>query len=465
MAINYGSSGLGAMVLANRQRIGPAADCVECKLEEFFLSSWAVGDPALVVRKDLSGRAIAAVYPDDPSNVHHSYLGDPVRFRNLHAGPKETHVFHLHAHQWVADSADPNSVYLDSQTISPGASFTYEIHYGGSGNRNFTVGNSIFHCHLYPHFARGMWELWRTHDVFEDGSRARNLPDGEITEGTPTPAVVPLPHAPLPPKPTAELPGYPFYIAAKAGHRPPQPPLDMERDEATGVLSDGGLPRHIILGGTRVTEKPAVEARYLDPDLPADDPQRVSSQIAGRVATENADPRLFSLAAKLEEAHIKLVPDAGTTAEQTAMRFHAGQDTSFSGRPSTPVDVTTPFRWHARAYPSCDANGVCDNRAFLVNGRAPQSGAPYADPCPDQYESPFGTAYPVRTRRYRVAYVQFDMPVNKAGWHDPQARIITLEEDVAATLDRLRPAEPLFFRAEFGRMRHLPRHQPHAVEP
>ena len=44
-------------------------------------------------------------------------------FRNFHAGPKETHVFHLHAHQWLRDWRDANSVYLDSQTISPGASF------------------------------------------------------------------------------------------------------------------------------------------------------------------------------------------------------------------------------------------------------------------------------------------------------------------------------------------------------
>jgi hypothetical protein len=206
-----------------------------------------------------------------------------------------------------------------------GLPFTYDIHYGGPGNRNFTPGNSIFHCHLYPHFARGMWELWRTHDVFEDGSKARNLPDGEIADGTPNPAIVPLPHAALPPKPTVEFPGYPFYIAGHAGHRPPQPPLDMERDPDTGVLSDGGLPRHVVLGGTRETEKPAVDARYLDPNLPESDPQRVSLQIARRVAAQNDDERLFSFAAKLQEAHVQLVPDAGTTAEQIAMQFHAGQ--------------------------------------------------------------------------------------------------------------------------------------------
>ena len=102
-----------------------------------MLGSWANGDPALLVKNDpKTGEAIQALYPDDPANVHHSYLGDPVRFRNLHMGPKETHVFHLHAHQWLMTPRDQNSTYLDSQTISPGAAFTYEINYGGGGNRN-----------------------------------------------------------------------------------------------------------------------------------------------------------------------------------------------------------------------------------------------------------------------------------------------------------------------------------------
>ncbi|HXG68154.1 MAG TPA: multicopper oxidase domain-containing protein, partial [Blastocatellia bacterium] len=177
-AINYGASGLGSMVVANRKKVGPTKDCGECKFEEFFLESWAGGDPAMVVRKDpATGKAVEALYPDDPSNVHHSYLGEPVRFRNIHVGA-ETHVFHLHAHQWLQSPRDQNSTYLDSQTISPGAAFTYEINYGGSGNRNFTAGDSIFHCHLYPHFAQGMWELWRVHDTFEAGTPDRNLPDG-----------------------------------------------------------------------------------------------------------------------------------------------------------------------------------------------------------------------------------------------------------------------------------------------
>ena len=47
-AINYGASGMGTLLLANRKGVGPAAACAECLYEEFFLTSWANGDPALL---------------------------------------------------------------------------------------------------------------------------------------------------------------------------------------------------------------------------------------------------------------------------------------------------------------------------------------------------------------------------------------------------------------------------------
>ncbi len=458
MGVNYGAAGLGAMVLANREGKGPAANCVECKLEEFFLSSWAMGDPAMNVRRDAKGKAYQALYPDDPSNVHHSYVGDPVRFRNMHAGPKETHVFHLHAHQWVQDWSDENSVYLDSQTISPGSSFTYEIHYGGSGNRNHTPGDSIFHCHLYPHFAQGMWELWRAHDVFESGTADRNLPDGEILDGTPTPAVVPLPNEALPPMPTADFKGYPFYIAGTKGHRPPQAPNDIDPNSyAGGVLSDT-LHRHVVLDGERLKEKAAVEDYYLDPNLPGFDSKVVSSKIAKRVMTENPNPALLGMASKLVSAEIRSLPEDGTVSEKTAIRFHAGQ------MPGA-VRTTDKYGVEVAGYPTCDSSGKCsdpDNPAkpllFHVNGMEAKPGAPFADPCPSKYYlGPKGKESDVRywhtvpnPREYKAAYVQFDMTVNKSGWHDPQARIIVLENDVKSTLDYTRPAEPLFFRANSG---------------
>ena len=460
MAINYGASGLGAMVLANRKRVGPAANCTECKLEEFFLTSWANGDPAMVVERDADNHVQGALYPDDPSNVHHSYIGDPVRFRNMHAGPKETHVFHLHAHQWVQDKHDSNSVYLDSQTISPGSVFSYEVHYGGSGNRNFTVGDSIFHCHLYPHFAQGMWELWRSHDVFEAGTRDRNLPDGEIADGTPNPAVVPLPRTPMPRMPTPDMKGYPFFIAGSAGHRPPQPPLDLDRDPVTHEVSDGGLPRHRFEDAT--VRNAVAEIPSKDPGDPAcqnqpasgdlyDKGKASSACIAGRVRALNADPQIVAMAQKLATARLRLMlPNAsgndGTPEELRAMDFHAGK-ALVDGIPA--IDEETRFGWKAKGYPSCEPNGQCDTPAkrtlFHVNGSSgPQPGAPYANPCPQEFDDA------ARARTYRVAYVQFDMTVNKSGWHDPQARIAVLEQDVKATFSGARPAEPLFFRARSG---------------
>ena len=466
MGINYGSAGLGAMVLANRAGKGPAKDCAECKLEEFFLTSWAMGDPALVVERDGDNKPVRAMYPDDPSNVHHSYLGDAVRFRNLHAGPKETHVFHLHAHQWTQDWQDPNSVYLDSQTISPGASFTYEVHYGGSGNRNLTPGDSIFHCHLYPHFAQGMWELWRTHDVFEAGTPDRQLPDGEILGGTPNPAIVPLPKTPLAPMPNSGFKGYPFYIAGIAGHRPPQAPYDINPDAYAEDTSET-LMRHVVLAGERETgtalfgtddhgEPKELEKKYFDTTIPEDDPQGQSNRIAARVRQQNGDQKLFGLAAKMKKAWIRRLPLDGTPEEKTAIEFHAG-----IGPGAIPIKKSK-HGIPEKGYPSCLPDGTCntdENQVlFRVNGYAPKPGAPFADPCPsklfvgkqDELDNPDSWKDLAPERKYRAAYVQFDMPVNKYGWHDPQARIITLEEDVKATLDHTRPAEPFFFRANSG---------------
>ncbi|HKV36256.1 MAG TPA: hypothetical protein VJP89_18100, partial [Pyrinomonadaceae bacterium] len=394
-AINYGMAGVGAEILANRLGVGPMFNCTECKFEEFFLSSWAIGDPAQIVdvpanTTDGSGnlikgpKATKVLYPDDPSNVHHSYIGDPVKMRVVHAGPKEHHIHHLHAHQWLQTPDDDNSTYLDSQALGPGYAFTTEISHGGSGNRNQTVGDSIFHCHFYPHFAEGMWELWRSHDVFEPGTvldgdgipvkGARALPDGEIGRGTPTPAIVPLPTLAMAPMPTAAVPGYPFFSSAVAGHRPPKPPLD--------TIDDGGLPRHIITGGTAVS----VENRL---------------DFSKELITAIAQP----------------IPEAGSATEIAAMQYH-----------------------EQRLHASFKPDGTPAN--FVTNGLPRKPGAPFADPCMDDNGNPVGVP-----RTYKAAAFQIDLKLNKAGWHFPQSRILSLWADVAPTVAGTKPPEPLFFRA------------------
>lgn len=415
-AINYGTGGIGAEILANRFAVGPVADCTECKFEEFFLSSWSLGDPAMVVDVPANApctpdqikkaipcvapglKATKAFYPDDPSNVYHSYIKDHVKFRILHAG-KEHHIHHLHAHQWVHTPDSDKSSYLDSQAIGPGSSFTLDMTYNGTGNRNQTVGDSIFHCHFYPHFAMGMWSLWRSHDVFEGGTQlgddgrpaagSRAYPDFEILKGTPIPAIVPLPLQAMAPLPEAKAtivngqvvisgdgnPGYPFFIPAMAGHRPPHPPLD--------TIDDGGLPRHIIVGGK----------------------------------TWEEHTRL-SFDKKLLTADARFIPETGTPTEIAAMKYH-----------------------EIRLHPSFTPSGAPAN--FVTNGLPRQPGAPYADPCISDTGQAIGTP-----RRYRGANIQLDdIKINKAGWHFFQQRIITLWGDVAATRNGTRPPEPFFFRA------------------
>ncbi|MDH5528037.1 MAG: hypothetical protein OEY97_12105 [Nitrospirota bacterium] len=485
--INYGSGGIGSEIIANRLGVGPMYDCLDCAYEEFFLSAYTVGDPAMVVdipanfglencQPDGTGctavgpKATHAMYPDDPSNVHHSYISDAVRFRNLHAG-KEQHVFHLHANQWVSDANDDNSTYLDSQGIGPGSGYTYETAFGGTGNRNKLPGDSIFHCHFYPHFAQGMWEMWRSHDVLETGTRlsvsgtghhttpwalqngtpapgARALPDGEILAGTPIPAVVPIPARPMAPTPgkvtvvqkdangdgigdssqalvdNADLdmginPGYPFYIAGiedTVGQRPTTPPLDM--DLATGGW-DGGLPRH-TLDGLR----------------------------AGGVVGHEAHTRL-DMTKDMAVARPVFYPEGGTKAEKVAMAFHQQRC----------VDTFLPDGTPAL----CDP---VNEDGFVLNGNAPVPGAPYAEPCIDDrrqilrrgqeglffgatgtptepFVPQFGAFNP---RLYKAANIELNVTLNKLGYHFPQQRIITLWEDVMPTLTNQRPPEPFAIR-------------------
>ena len=272
--INYASGGIGSEIIANRLGVGPMYDCLGCAYEEFFLTSYTVGDPGMrvdvpanfglenvspetVAAQDpalvplIGPKATTALFQDDPANIHNAYTGDHAKVRNIHAGPKEQHVFHQHNHQWLFNANDDRANYLDAQGIGPGSSYTYEYVYGGMGNRNRTAGDAIFHCHFYPHFAQGMWYHMRIHDVTETGTildasvnddldgnkyhdtpfslgnsppalvadtnvagltavdltglpldaRNRAHPDGEILAGIPISAVVPLPGRPMAPMP------------------------------------------------------------------------------------------------------------------------------------------------------------------------------------------------------------------------------------------------------------------------
>ena len=478
---NYGMGGIASEILANRLGVGPMGNCPSCKYEEFFLTSWAVGDPAIVVDIPATqackptGRCIAggatcdpdavapagcgacnttgftcdsnvkatrSLYPDDPSNVYHSYMADHTKFRILHGGVDLHHLHHQHAHQWLHSPNSPNGDYTDSQSFGPGSSFTLEMVYNGSGNVNQTVGDSIFHCHFYPHFAGGMWSLWRVHDVFEAGTEmeglfpkpgSRALPDGEIAAGTPIPALVPMPTLPMAPMPApvrltaggkeAQVcddsgancispftsagqvnlakyrnPGYPFFIPGIGGQRAPHPPMDFAREDPNNPLSpalDGGLPRHLIRACP-----------------------------AGLTCAETPPLNAVDFSKTLTTVSAFQLPEEGTAVEKIAMAAHA-----------------------RRLHPSFTPEAK--PAQFTLNGLPPEPGAPYADPCIN-YSPQGGKPQGLITRRYKAANIQLDAVFNKEGWHFPQQRMLALWGDVVDTLAGRRAPEPLFFRANSG---------------
>lgn len=176
--------------------------------EDISMSSWVYGDPAPPILR--------------------AYVGDPSKIRLIHGGVKETHVFHLHNHQWRLEGENPASTILDSVTLSPQECYTLDILHG-AGSLTGTIGDVIFHCHLYPHFHEGMWTLWRIYDRLEDGS-------GKLPDGTRIPPLQPLQDRMAPPAKDDDHPGYPGFIAGTYGQRPLQPPLGILTSDDQNVI-------------------------------------------------------------------------------------------------------------------------------------------------------------------------------------------------------------------------------------
>jgi hypothetical protein len=527
--INYGSGAIGPEVIANRLGVGPMHDCLDCAYEEFFLTSPAVGDPAMLVDipavtgleactpgttpgtgacAAIGPKATRAYFPDDPSNVHHSYISDHVKFRNVHTG-KEHHIFHLHNHQWLFNPNDDNSNYMDAQGIGPGAGYTYEINFGGSGNRNKSAGDAIFHCHFYPHFAQGMWELWRNHDVFEAGTplavsaggfhtvpfalldgtpapvtvaglanaRARSLPDGEIAVGTPIPALVPLPGKPMAPMPGAVAivpklaPDNATVLGsvARVDRKDTDPALVNltatplgNPVNPTGLRNPGfpfwlaGLEDTI---GQRMPSPPldmAVSAGGWDGGLPRHaldgyaasgcTPVAGQTVVQARAACTHSVESRLDMTKELKKAKAVWYPEDGNDVERAAMAFHS-------------------VRTHASFAQKVD--GTVQAADFVTNGSGrPVAGAPFHEPCIDDrgkvltsgalgnfFDGRGGTSITgsspfnaTSPRVYKGANIQFDAVLNKLGFHYPQERIGVLWEDAVAVITKKKPPEPFVMR-------------------
>jgi hypothetical protein len=211
--------------------------------------------------------------------------------------------------------------------------FTADLLWGAGSkpgaNGRGAIGDTIFHCHLYSHFAEGFWALMRVHDVLEDGT-------GYTPDGIRVRALIPLSDRTPLAAPTVNNPGFPRFVPGQFGWRAPQPPLAITQNGPNGPAA----PR--IVAGK------------------APDPAKVA----------------------IEQNVIKLLNNNGP------------------GKP----------------------------------------GAPFHDPCPA------GS----REITYNVSVIQRDLVYNEAGWHDTQARILVLDQDVDAIMAGTKPIEPFFMRANAG---------------
>lgn len=500
--------------------------CADCIGEETGLSSWVYGDPGTAKLASGSGPWLP-VKPEygaaDPANVPGglpatnvedcglmltnlptetravscytasvlpAYQGDPLKIRFGHAGVFETHVFHLHAHTWAAEPDDegpaagvpptpsatrlPKATTVDSQTYSPWTAFTADLNYG-AGARVGTIGDSIFHCHLYPHFAAGFWALLRVLDTNERGTNAN--PDGQRVN--PMVALrdiaapdLPAPAATVPPvknDPTFTVPGYPRFIPGEFGWRAPQPVNSAWQRQFDANRNP------VVVNGAPV-DAPAmriVAGEALDPTLLR---QTQSIWATSRVRTfrlsfagqTTVDLVPTSTAAQVKAAlealaaiDVVTVTGAGTSTSPWVVRLEqwrrtpsvAITATNITGRAGAAVTVTpsagfvpsdadTALMMHTL---SVETNSITayNNPGWVpgtVAARQPLPGAPVVDPCPAG----------ARVVTYRASLIQLPVVYNEADWVDLQGRIMVADEDVNDILAGRKAPEPFFFRVNAG---------------
>ena len=484
--------------------------CADCVGEETWLSSWVYGDPALVKLGSGKGPWFPTWHPDFPgnngvqvpgrvvdqedcglernapalgsscwvSNVLHSNNGDPTKVRFLHVGPKETHVFHLHAHQWLTDPQDvgasgntpgqpddahkPDSMTIDSQTYGPGEGFTADLLFG-AGSKPGTAGDSIFHCHLYPHFADGFWYLLRVHDVYEGGT-------GITPDAIRVARVAPLPDRTGLPAPTEFAPGYPRAIPGVIGWRAPQPVNSIF--EPNGAIDIAGtVAREDLSPAVREVAGRGLRAELLDAV------QTISTNATGGSLTltfagQSTGPLPYNASAAAIEGALealgaiegatvtgsgtpaspwRVLLDLWTKTPSLAITANAASLTGVSSTvtitpsagfsPTDAVQVQLMYQLAIERYVTRSKyDPTYVPGAVPAAGKTPLPGAPYTDPC----------AAGAREITYNVSVIQLDVLYNDDGWHDTQGRILVLDEDVDAVLSGAKAPEPLFFRANAG---------------
>jgi len=136
----------------------------------------------------------AYTFGDVVTPVPRSYVGDPAKWRLVHAGSEAIHSHHLHggAIRWRRQPLVQNDLNLfgtanfalaangpvkfppiqstsdrlDVQTLGPAETFTNEIECGTGGCQHL-AGDFLYHCHIPHHYVAGMWAYWRSYNTLQ----------------------------------------------------------------------------------------------------------------------------------------------------------------------------------------------------------------------------------------------------------------------------------------------------------
>jgi hypothetical protein len=197
---------------------------------------------------------------------------------------------------------------------------------GGAGNLQHTVGDEVFHCHLYPHFAQGFWGMVRVYDRTRPVGFNRTLPDG-----TPIEPLQELPdRAGQTPAPDDLHPGFPLFVKGDYLQKAYRPPYAVTNDPFQGIRRPGDtirtgepLERANMALKADGTSNPGVF--FVEP-CPAGVPERTyypaaidAKIVYNRAGWHDPNGKLF----------VEAPPEGGTTALQKAdqirQSINAGQ--------------------------------------------------------------------------------------------------------------------------------------------
>ena len=79
------------------------------------------------LKKDPAYVYSSAVHGDPSTPLFRAYHKDPVVIRNVDGSHEEMHTFSVHGHRWLNEPDNPQSSYVDNQSLGLAEYFNYEV--------------------------------------------------------------------------------------------------------------------------------------------------------------------------------------------------------------------------------------------------------------------------------------------------------------------------------------------------